>query len=293
MATTDAEDGSDPMRQDFTATDRDVASSLTRRVARQYDRFQTSLESFQKDRQFLNYGYTVSGNETLEARQQQLCVEVFQAAGIGAGDVIIDVGFGSGEQDFLLSNAYEFARLTGFNISERQVRHANERAQLEHLADRLSFRLGEAESLPGVEDSSVDRVLAIECAFYFDRPRFYKRAARVLKPGGLVVLADIAFADRAAFLTRRAEDLRRVGTQSSNRTEWEKHFRTRSVSPINEQTRPGAQLAVWEILRRLHGSRLSAAERREWMKMAFYSQLVALGLRVSLIQYDLIVLQKP
>jgi hypothetical protein len=35
------------------------------------------------------------------------------------------------------------------------------------------------------------------------------------------------------------------------------------------------------------------ALNREWMKMAFYSQLVTLGLQVSFIQYDLIVLQKP
>jgi hypothetical protein len=46
----------------------------------------------------------------------------------------------------------------------------------------------------------VDRVLVIESAFYFDRPSFYERAAQVLKPRGLVVLADIAFADRAAFV---------------------------------------------------------------------------------------------
>ena len=174
-------------------------SSLTRTVARQYDLFQTSLERLQKDRKFLNYGYTVSGTETYEERQARLCLEVFQAAEIGRGDVLIDVGFGSGEQDFLLSKAYAFARLTGFNISERQVRYANQRAEREQLADKLSFRLGEAESLPGVEDASVDRVLAIECAFYFDRPRFYQRAAQVLKPGGLVVLADIAFADGLAF----------------------------------------------------------------------------------------------
>jgi len=58
------------------------------------------------------------------------------------------------------------------NISERQVRNATERAVREHLAHKLSFRLGEAERLPGVEDSSVDRVLAIECAFYFDRRAF-------------------------------------------------------------------------------------------------------------------------
>ena len=270
----------------------DFASALTGTVARQYDLFQSSLEVLEKDRKFLNYGYTLSGKETYEERQQQLCIEVFQAAEIGQADVIIDVGFGSGEQDFLLSQAYEFARLIGFNISERQVRYANERANLEHLADKLSFRLGEAECLPGIEGSSVDRVLAIECAFYFDRPRFYARAAQVLKPGGLVVLADIAFADRASFLMRRAEDLRRVGTHSSNRTEWERYFRTRSVSRINERTRPGAQMTVWQILKRAPFPRLSAAERRAWMKMAFYSQLVALGLQVSFIQYDLIVLQK-
>ena len=270
----------------------DVASSLTRTVARQYDLFQTSLELLQKDRKFLNCGYTVSGTETYEARQQRLCLEVFQAAEIGKDDVLIDVGFGSGEQDFLLSNACEFRRLIGFNIAERQVRYATERAIRENLAHKLSFRLGEAERLSGVEGSSVDRVLAIECAFYFDRPRFYERAAQVLKPGGLVVLADIAFADCGAFLTRRAEDLRRVGTQSSNRTAWERHFRTRSVRRINEQTRPGAQMTVWQILKTAPFSRLSAAERHEWLKMAFYSQLVALGLQLSFIQYDLIVLQK-
>ena len=240
----------------------------------------------------MNYGYTVSGKETYEERQQRLCVEVFQAAEIGKGDVIVDVGFGSGEQDFLLSSGCEFARLIGFNISERQVRYANERAKLENLAHKLSFRLGEAERLPGVEGSSVDRVLAIECAFYFDRPRFYERAAQVLKPGGLVVLADIAFADRASFLTRRAEDRRRVGTLSSSRTAWERHFRTRSVRGVNEHTQLGAQMTIWQSLKSASFSRLSAAERHEWLRMAFSSQLVALGLQVSFIQYDLIVLQK-
>jgi ubiquinone/menaquinone biosynthesis C-methylase UbiE len=82
----------------------DSASSLTRTIARQYDLFQASLEFLQKDRKFLNYAYTVSGKETYEQRQQRLCLEVFQAAEIGQGDVVIDVGFGSGEQDFLFEH---------------------------------------------------------------------------------------------------------------------------------------------------------------------------------------------
>ena len=53
----------------------DSASSLTRTIARQYDLFQASLEFLQKDRKFLNYGYTVSGKETYEERQERLCLE--------------------------------------------------------------------------------------------------------------------------------------------------------------------------------------------------------------------------
>ena len=269
----------------------DFPSELTGGISRQYDLFQNSLESLEKQRKYLNYGYTVTGRESYEERQERLCLEVFRAAELKAGDVVVDVGFGSGEQDFLLAANFAFATMTGFNIAARQVQYASARAAQEGLDAKLEFRLGEAEVLPGVEDASVDRVMAIECAFYFDRPRFYKRAAEVLKPGGLLVLADIAFADGARFLARR-EDLRRVGTRTANRSEWEKSFRTRSLVPIDKQTRPGAQMTVFQILKTLPRARMSWGERAEWLKMAFYSQLVALGLATGLLHYDLIVLEK-
>ncbi len=44
-------------------------------------------------------------------------------------------------------------------------------------------------------------------------------------------------------------------------------------------------MTVWQILKTAPFSRLSAAERHAWLKMAFYSQVVALGLQVSFIQY--------
>ena len=269
----------------------DFPSELTGGISRQYDLFQTSLESLEKQRKYLNYGYTVTGRESYEERQERLCLEVFRAAELRAGDVVVDVGFGSGEQDFLLAGNFAFATMTGFNIAARQVQYASARAAREGLDAKLEFRLGEAEVLPGVESASVDRVMAIECAFYFDRPRFYRRAAEVLKPGGLLVLADIAFAERARFLARR-EDLRRVGTRAGNRSEWEKYFRTRSLVPIHKQARPGAQMTVFQILKTLPRARMSWRERAEWLKMAFYSQLVALGLATGLLHYDLIVLEK-
>jgi ubiquinone/menaquinone biosynthesis C-methylase UbiE len=259
-------------------------------IARQYDLFQASFEALQKERQYLNYGFTRSRRDSYEERQQQLCLEVFAAADIQPHHVIVDVGFGSGEQDLLLARRCQFASLTGFNIAERQVANASARAAAAGLSDRLQFRHGAAETLPGVAPASVDRVMAIECAFYFDRPRFYARAAEVLKPGGLLVLADIMFADRAGWLTRGRPDLQRVGTPSANRAEWEQYFETRTIRPINRWTRPGAQMTVRKILATVPFARMSAPERREWLKMAWWSQLVAIGLLTRTLRYDLIVL---
>lgn len=266
------------------------AAPLSHTIGQQYDLFQTSLESVGKERKFLNYGYTVSGAQTYEERQERLCLEVFEAAEIAERQVVVDVGFGSGEQDFLLARTRSFESLTGFNVSERQCRYASQRARDEHLDHKLSFRLGEAEVLDGVPDASVDRILAIECAFYFDRSRFYERAAAVLKPGGVAVLADISLSSRVGFLTRRSEGFGRMGTRAANRSEWEKHLRTRSVRSISARTRPGAQMTVFKILRAAPG--LRPAERHEWLEMAFYTQLIALGLLLGLVHYDLIVLEK-
>jgi cyclopropane fatty-acyl-phospholipid synthase-like methyltransferase len=268
----------------------EFGSALTDAVARQYDLFQQSLETIDKDQKFLNYGYTADRGDTLEQRQQRLCLEVFRAAGIAAPHVVVDVGFGSGEQDFLLAREFDFSRLIGFNISAGQVRYASARAARERLDHKLSFRHGEAETLPGLEPASVDRLVAVECAFYFDRPRFYRRAAEVLKSDGRLVLADIQFSDRFAFLARRP-DLRRVGTVSGNAREWSRYFRARAVTNINRETRPGVQMTVWHILRTAPFGRFTGAQRREWLKMAFYSQLVALGLRLGVLSYDLLVFE--
>jgi len=261
-------------------------------IAQQYDLFQTTLDTLQKSRGFLNFGYNVARGQTYEDRQARLCLEVFKAAMIRRQDVIIDVGFGSGEQDFLLARTYQFAHLLGFNIASRQVRSANHRARQEGLTHKLAFRLGEAERLHGVADDAADVVLAIECAFYFDRPRFYHRAATVLKPGGRLVVADITLSDWLGRMVRGRPGLRYVGTATTNRAAWEQHFHTRSVRRINAQTWTGAQITVLQILRTLLTSTLTQAERRAWWKLAREVQVMAVGLSMRLLRYDLLVLAK-
>lgn len=276
-------------------TESRIASNVTRAIGAQYDEFHSSLESLEQlgERQkYLNYGFRASLAQGYEETQEQLCLEVFRAADIAPSDVIVDVGFGSGEQSLLLAARYRFSRYTGFNISVNQVNHATHRAAERSLSHQLGYRHGEAEALPGIADASVDKVMAIECAFYFDRPRFYARAAEVLKPGGRAVLADITLSSALGFLGRLREDFRRIGTRRGNRLEWERHFTTRSVRNINRETRPGVQRTVFRILRLASLAAITGRQRREWWKMAFYTQLVAIGQWLGLVRYELIVLEK-
>jgi ubiquinone/menaquinone biosynthesis C-methylase UbiE len=277
-------------------TEPQIASPVTRAIGAQYDEFQASLEALEQlgERQkYLNYGFRASRDQGYEETQAQLCREVFRAAELAPSDVIVDVGFGSGEQSLLLSAHHEFASYTGFNISANQVRYATHRASERRLSHKLAYRHGEAEELPGIADGSVDKLMAIECAFYFDRPRFYRRAAQVLTLGGRAVIADITLANVMGFLGRFREDFRRVGTRASNRREWERHLTTRSIRDINPQTRPGVQRTVLRILRLASLARITGAQRRQWWKMAFYTQLVAIGQLLGLVRYELIVLEKP
>lgn len=264
-------------------------------IAHQYDDFQHVFDRLKKERRYLNYGYTTSSSQSYEDRQEALCLKVFEAAQIEKQHTIVDVGFGSGEQDFLLARQFKFKKLIGYNIASAQVRYAQTRARQEGLAALLDFREGKAEELPDLKEKSVDRLLAIECAFYFDRPRFYQRAAQVLRSGGLLVLADITFSDRLAFLTRRANNLARVSHLSRNQEHWEPYFHTQSLVSIARETRPGAALTVRKILKgliRRQDKGLTDRERSTWLKMAFNTQIVVMGLLSGLIRYDLIVLQK-
>jgi ubiquinone/menaquinone biosynthesis C-methylase UbiE len=272
-----------------------ISSMVTRAIGAKYDEFHSSLESLEpmgEEQKYLNYGFRASRDQSYEQTQAQLCLEVFRAAEIAPTDVIVDVGFGSGEQSLLLANHFEFAQYTGFNISANQVRHATRRASERKLSHQLAYEHGEAEALPGVEDHSVDKLMAVECAFYFDRPRFYRKAAQVLKPGGRAVLADITLCNPLGFLGRMREDFRRVGTRGKNRRAWEQCLVTRSIRDINPETRPGVQRTVFRILRLASLARITGAQRREWWKMAFYTQLVAIGQLLGMVRYELIVLEK-
>lgn len=158
---------------------------------------------------WFNMGYWKEARTYADAGAA-LAVRLADAAGLAPGHVVLDAGFGFGEQDLLWARQYDVKRIVGLNITLKQVDFARQRVDLAGLADRVDLRLGDAMD-PPFQNNTFDTVLALESAHHF-RPReaFFAQAARVLKPGGMLGVADIIAAREPkdvnhlqAWMTRR------------------------------------------------------------------------------------------
>ncbi|MGV8991841.1 MAG: class I SAM-dependent methyltransferase [Thiobacillus sp.] len=89
-----------------------------------------------------------------------------------------DCATGSGQA--ALGLVQYFQKIVATDASAEQVRHAA-------VHPAIDYRVAPAEAC-GLADRSVDLVAVAQAAHWFDLPRFYAEAARVLKPGGAIAL---------------------------------------------------------------------------------------------------------
>ena len=102
------------------------------------------------------------------------------------GTTLLDVGCGIGGSSRILARDYGFA-VTGITISPQQVQRAQQLTQ-EELNVRFLVDDAMALSFP---DDSFDVVWSIEAGPHMpDKAIFARELIRVLKPGGVMVLAD-------------------------------------------------------------------------------------------------------
>jgi len=127
--------------------------------------------------------------ELAEAHNRPLFEAVLDAALVGTGTHLLDVGCGSGLAMVLA--AERGAMPSGIDISPGLLGVARERLP------QADLREGDMEELP-FADAAFDAVIGIN-AFQFagDPPRALSQAARVLRPGGRLVASLFAAPERS------------------------------------------------------------------------------------------------
>ncbi|AOS63985.1 methyltransferase domain-containing protein [Actinoalloteichus hymeniacidonis] len=109
--------------------------------------------------------------------------------GIGEGHRVLDVGCGFGKPAMRIARTTG-AAVVGVTISRHQVTEATRRVEESGLGDQVSFQLENAMKMP-FPDASFDAVLAFESIIHMDRTTALAEMARVLKPGGRLVITDM------------------------------------------------------------------------------------------------------
>jgi 27-O-demethylrifamycin SV methyltransferase len=137
-----------------------------------------------------HYGYFNANGESLDTATNNLTLLMAERGAIGSGLEVLDVGCGIGSPACFLAERYR-CRVTGISTSPAGVEQAQLRAQRLGCSDRASFRIGDGMD-NGMPDASFDRVWILEASHLMPhKDRLLAECARVLRPGGRVVLCDI------------------------------------------------------------------------------------------------------
>jgi cyclopropane fatty-acyl-phospholipid synthase-like methyltransferase len=160
-------------------------------VIRYYDetRFDYKVAWLNEDNQAVHFGFYDRNHRTHE--QALLNTNQIMAAlgKVEPGEHVLDAGCGNGGSSLWLA-AQKSVRVTGITPVATQIATAEKQASERRLAHLCQFIEGDYCQVP-MEDNSVDTIWACESLCHAqNKAAFYREAARLLKPGGRIVIAE-------------------------------------------------------------------------------------------------------
>jgi len=126
-----------------------------------------------------------------------------------AGQTVLDLGSGAGLDSFLAARRVgPTGKVIGVDFAAEMVEKAKRSAETVGVMN-AEFRQGEADALPGGNDS-VDVIISNGVFnLCLDKPKVLAEAFRVLRPGGRIQMADILLEDEVT-----PEEVAQKGTWS-------------------------------------------------------------------------------
>jgi ubiquinone/menaquinone biosynthesis C-methylase UbiE len=128
--------------------------------------------------------------EMMNRANANITESVYQRLMLRANDRVLEIGFGNGRLLPSLLALAEDLTYVGIDRAETMVTEATAHNAEVVAAGRASFRLGDAEAIP-CTDGSFDRVFAVNVIYFWQDPvGALAEMRRVLRPGGLSVVAS-------------------------------------------------------------------------------------------------------
>jgi SAM-dependent methyltransferase len=112
------------------------------------------------------------------------CVEWLAVA---PADRVLEIGFGHGRTLAWLAERAPSGVVVGIDPSPEMLRMAARRNRAAIQSGRVQLARGTAEVLP-FPTARFDKLLAVNCVQFWDLPRAFAEAQRVLRPGGVLLI---------------------------------------------------------------------------------------------------------
>ncbi len=138
----------------------------------------------------LHYGYFRDGDESLTSATNALTDEMLSLSQFEPGLDVLDIGCGTGKAGCRIASELK-CQVLGISPSSACITRASSLSKSLGLSAAAQFQRGDGTQLQ-FSDCSFDRIWVMESSHLMDdKPALLRECARVLKPGGRLVLCDV------------------------------------------------------------------------------------------------------